>query len=114
MIQLPAYLTGFSSKSDGSASVRFATQELTASDFATLKENLNEYGYLLFKPNEFKVDDIPTEDVEDKNKTPSKRQRALIYLIWQRNGMPDNNFDGYYRMRMEQNIDKLKKELDDF
>lgn len=47
-IKLNAYLTGFSSRADGSASIRFATDELDAQDFAQLKELLNEYGELTF------------------------------------------------------------------
>ena len=52
MIKLEAYLSGFSSKSDGSASVRFTTQELTPEQFAELKKYLNEFGILTFKPAE--------------------------------------------------------------
>ena len=51
MIKLPVYLTGFSSKSDGSASLRFNTQELTAEDFGELKRDLNAFGALVFRPN---------------------------------------------------------------
>lgn len=111
MIHLPAYLTGFSSKSDGSASIRFATQELTSEDFGNLKQALNNYGHLLFKENEFKVEDIPKEDVEDKNKTPSKRLRATLFCLWNQRGSPDT-FDSFYQMQMEKIISHIKSKLD--
>jgi len=111
MIRLPAYLTGFSSKSDGSAGIRFSTQELSADDFSLLKQNLNEYGWLVFRPNEYKEEDVPTEDVEDKEKTPSKRLRAVLFVLWKqtKNG---GDFETYYREQVDKIIDHIKSKLD--
>lgn len=111
MLKLPVYLTGFSSKSDGSASLRFATQEISGDEFAKLKENLNAYGYLIFSPNEIRAEDIPTEAAEDKNKTPSKRLRAVKFIKWTQLGK-QGNFEDFYRNEMEVIIEKAKKELD--
>ena len=38
MLKIPSYLTGFSSRSDGSAGIRFTTQELTTEDFVAMGE----------------------------------------------------------------------------
>jgi hypothetical protein len=112
MIKLPSYLTGFSSRSDGSASVRFATQELSGDEFSQLKDHHNAYGWLVFKENEIKPEDIPTEDVEDKNKTPSKRLRATLYVLAQQQGVPKEKFEEFYREKMEKLIDHVKAKLD--
>lgn len=113
MIKMPCYFTRFGSKTDGSASLGFSTQELSSEDFKQFKDDLNQFGLLIFRPNEMKIDDMPTEDVEDKSKTPSKRQRAVLFKIWQSKGKPlGSDFEVYYRFRMEGNIDKLKTELD--
>lgn len=112
MIKLPCYLTGFSSKSDGSASLRFNTQELTAEDFGELKTDLNEFGALLFRPNVTQIEDVPTEDVEDKNKTPSKRLRACLYVLHTQQGGKPETFEQFYRERMEQIIGMIKAKLD--
>ncbi len=112
MIRFPAYFTGFGSKSDGSARISFATQELSDQDFAELKRNLNAFGYLLFQENEISTKDIPAEPAEeDKNKSPSKRQKAVLFLIWKQGGSV-GDFNNYYRERMEKNIERLKTELD--
>lgn len=111
MITLPAYMTGFSSKSDGSASIRFSTQELSADQFAELSKNLNAFGYLLFKENQITLDDMPTEDVEDRNKTPSKRLRASLYVLWTQKGS-QGDFEVYYRDMVEKYIIKIKAALD--
>jgi hypothetical protein len=70
MIRLPAYLTGFSSRQDNSASVRFASQELPPQTFADLQQLNGKFGWLLFSENELQVDDIPTDEA-DEEKSPS-------------------------------------------
>lgn len=47
--ELKAYFTGFSPKADGSASVRFTTQELTPDDYKNLASFIHRYGLLVFK-----------------------------------------------------------------
>lgn len=95
MLKLTGYFTGFSSKADGSAGLRFSTQELSADQFAELKRELNNYGHILFKGNEIDLSDIPKEDAEDKEKTPSKRLR-----------------EAFYRAQMEKIIEHIKTKLD--
>lgn len=109
--QIPAYLTGFSSKSDGGAGIRFSTNELSETDFAELKRNLNNFGWMAFSPNEFKESDLPKEIAEDKNKTPSKRLRAVLFLLSKQ--LQVENFDTFYASEMEKIIDHYKKKLDE-
>jgi hypothetical protein len=112
MLKLNAYLTGFSSKSDGSASVRFSTQELTSEDFSTLKKYLNEFGYLLFKESYIKENEIPDEEpLEDDQKSPSKRLKAVLFLVWKKTGEKDE-FNTYYRKQMEKFINVVKDKLE--
>lgn len=111
-MKLPVYFTSFGSKTDGSARLSFATQELSPEDFGEFKRILNEFGWLVFQPNEISTADIPNEPAEeDKNKSPSKRQKAVLFLIWKQKGS-DGDFNTYYRERMESNISRLKNELD--
>ncbi len=112
MLKLPAYLTGFSSKSDGSATIRFSTQELTAEDFSTLKKYLNEFGYLLFKESVIHDNEIPDEEpLEDDQKSPSRRLKAVLFLLWKKGGEKDE-FNTYYRKQMEKVINTVKDKLD--
>ena len=111
MIKIPAYLTGFSSKADGSAGLRFTTQELDDDTFLEIKRHHNLYGHLLFKENPFQASDIPTESAEDKNKTPSKRLRAALFVLWRQEG-EKGDFEAYYRTKMEKLIDMVKAKLD--
>ena len=112
LMKLPAYLTGFSSRVDGSAGIRFTTNELTADDFGLLQNNLNKFGWLVFQENEAQLVDMPIEQAEDKNKTPSKRLRAVLFILWTQTGKPGGDFEVYYRNQVEKIIDHLKSKLD--
>lgn len=110
-VKFPAYLTGFSSRSDGSAGVRFATQELKPEDYASLQQNLNQFGWLVFQANEAQPTDIPKEEAEDKSKTPSKRLRASLFVLWKQEG-EQGEFESWYRDRMEKLIKYIQDKLD--
>lgn len=112
MIKLPAYLTGFSSKSDGSASLRFSTQELSAEDFALLKKYLNAFGWMMFSENQIKHEDIPeAEPVEEWEKTPSQRLRGALYRLWEKSGKKGDK-DEHYKQQMEKIIEHIKSKLE--
>lgn len=109
MLRLPAHFTGFGSKSDGSAGLRFATQELTSDEFAELKRALNSFGWLVFATQDEEVE-LPTERITDDTKKPSVRLRAVLYLLWKQNG-EQGDFDAYYRGRIELIINQIKDKL---
>jgi len=111
-IQVPAVFSGFSSRSDGGASLRFATQELNEVDFSALKKMHNSFGYVLFRPNEWKESEIPKEDATDETKSPSQRLRAVLFIAWKQRGSR-GMFEDYYRRNMEKIIDRVKGALDD-
>lgn len=110
-IQIPAILTGFATKVDGGATVRFNTNELRDNDVLELKRRQGTFGYLLFKPNEFMPEDIPKEDADDANKTPSKRLRGALFVLWKQTGA-EGDFENYYRTYMEKIITHVKSKLD--
>jgi len=112
MIKLEATFTSFGSRSDGSARLSFTTQELEGADFAELKDAQNQYGWLLFSENDVNLKDLPKEDAEDKNKTPSKRLRATLFVLWKQTS-ESGDFDAWYRIKMEKLIDIVKAKLDD-
>jgi hypothetical protein len=111
MLKLPAYLTGFSSRADRSAGLRFTTQELDGETFKTLQELNGSFGWLLFQENPFQPSDIPTEAAENPSKTPSKRLRATLYVLWTQQGS-QGDFEAFYTERMNKIIDYVKAKLD--
>lgn len=80
MIKLPGYFTGFSSKSDGSASLKFATQELTPEEFANFQRHHNAFGWVIFSEQE--DEEIPSEQIEEEGITASERLRRRMFVYW--------------------------------
>lgn len=109
-MKFSAYFTSFGSRADGSAGLRFSTQELTSSDFAELKLNLNSQGWLVFETQEEKIE-IPKESLTDDTKKPSQRLRAVIYLVWKKKG-EEGDFEAYYKGQIEVIINRYKDKLD--
>jgi len=110
MIKLPAYLDGFSSRKDRSGGVRFSTQELTPADMGKLQDLNGAFGWLVFKQNELQPDDIPKEVAEEKSKTPSRRLRATIFVLWEQGGRQGDP-EAFYRAEMERFIEDVKLRL---
>jgi len=71
---------GFSSRADGSAGLRFTTQELSADDFANFKNEHNAFGWLIFSPNE--AEEIPDEDIEEEGISASERLRRRMFVYF--------------------------------
>lgn len=111
IIQVPAVFTGFGSRADGGATMRFATNELDADAFAVLKRMHMTFGFVLFRANQFTEADIPPADASDENKSPSQRLRAAIHVYWQQKGGV-GDFNTFYRRQMERIIERVKENLD--
>jgi len=77
-----ATLDGFSMRKDGSATLRFVTQELVDADMLTVKQFYGHFGQLLFSENSIQPLDIPKQDPDFDGKTPSQRLRAVIFVLW--------------------------------
>jgi hypothetical protein len=109
--QVPAYLTGASFKADGGMSLRFSTQELSVEDKVKAGEFVNQYGWLLFSANEFKDDEVPTENAPvDGWKTPSQRLRGVLYVLWSEK--KEGEFNTFYVKKMEEIIEHFKGKIE--
>ena len=98
MIKLAGYFTGFSSKADGSAGLRFATQEISSDEFANLKNNHNEFGWIIFSPNE--NEDIPKEDIEEEGISASERLRRRMFVYW-KSKVNEGEFETWRKQQLE-------------
>jgi len=112
MITLQAYLTGYNRKQDRSCGIRFETQELSSEALVELDRHYQAFGWLVFSENKVSLKDIPSEEAEDKQKTPAKRLRASLFVLSQQEGIPKEKFEEYYRMKMEKLIEYVQAKLD--
>jgi len=108
----PAILTSVGTTSDGGLRMSFNTQELSDEDKLIAMKYHKQFGYLAFKPNQYALEDLPKEQAEDKNKTVSKRIRAVLFILWKQEGKK-GDFEAFYRDRGEKIIEWLKKKIDD-
>ncbi len=109
--QAAAILTTLSYTKDGGVRLGFHTQELSDEDKLILSKFHDKFGFVMFKSNEFTTADIPKEDAEDTAKTPSKRLRAVLFVMWKQHG-EKGEFETYYRTQVEKIITHLKSKLD--
>ena len=110
--QTPAILSSFSTKSDGGASIRFASNELSDTDFLILKKFHNSFGWLLFSESSIQPSDIPTNAPDTNTKSQAQRIRALLYKLHLQEGGKPEDFHLYYKEKTEKYINYLKSKLD--
>lgn len=109
---VPSILTRVSSLADGGMNVGFHTKELSANEKVEIMDFHNKQGWLMFKENEVKDEEVPTQDAEFNDKTPSQRLRGVLYVYWQQFGQKiEPDFTKYYLKTMESIIQKFKDKL---
>ncbi len=81
-LQIPATLEGINALKAGDMSIRFHSQEMSAEEALILLQYRGEFGWLMFKPEEFKNEEIPTDDPEHEGKTPQQRLRARMFVYF--------------------------------
>lgn len=116
-ITIPVTLDGAARKKDDSVSLRFvSTFEMTTEDYMEIDKARNQTGWLLFSANPLEVADIPAERAPEKEgKSQSKRLYNTLFVLWRQkhSDAPATDFDEWYKLRMEQIIDKVKNQLED-
>jgi hypothetical protein len=112
--KVPAIFTGIKSRKDRSYSLTFETREFSGSDAAELLALQQTEGWLLFAPTD-DIDEavIPAEkaNAELGSKTPGQRLRGVLFILWQQTGKGED-FEDFYRKKMEAIIDQVKARLD--
>ena len=106
-----ASLEGVSPHKDGTMGLRFNTQELGVGDKVELLERFNQFGWLLFSPNEIAEDDIPSDEAVKEGKSPAQRLRGVMYVYWKEKEI-DEPFIVWYGRQIEKVIDSFKERLD--
>jgi hypothetical protein len=116
-LQVPAYLTKFTSLTSGGIKFDFITQENIDPDLLTeFFKNKNKLGNLLFAVRQIEFIDIAKLPAIDKSKyidgkSKSQRLRSVLYLIHEAKGGTKEMFNDYYDEVMEKLIDHYKNIL---
>lgn len=112
-------LTRSNRRSDKSASINFTTAlEQSTSEMSELDTLFQQQCLIAIKPEdtpfldtELKDLDSVDMDIEDTTKTPSKRLRSVLYILWDQ-GVKDVEFKEFYKNRMNRLIEQIKDRLD--
>lgn len=109
--QVAATLEGISPLKEGGMSLRLHTQELSKEEMVQLMNFYQSFGYMLFAAQELNEEDIPKEKLSaDEEKSPSKRLRSVLFILWKQQG-GEGDFEAFYRKKMEAIIEQLKSRL---
>jgi hypothetical protein len=99
---------------DKSVKIVLDTQELSPGNAGSLFTLMNSVATVYISPSEINDKEIKQVDAiepEMPGKSPSHRMRNVLFLLWKHDHEGFNEFDYYYKSRMEKFIDELKNNL---
>ena len=113
MLRIPGTIHKIETMADGGLKLVVYTQELHPESEAEVLKLKRQLGFFVFAISETITEkDIPNEQLEFPNdKSPAQRQRAVYYRLWEQNQEAYREFEGYYRAKMNNHIEKLKEGL---
>lgn len=104
-ILLACLVGGLSTRKDGSVRITLETQELPPAKAAELFVYRNKLCAVYFSEKETipqkELDQVDKIDVELGGKTPSQRLRNVFWKLWEQDKDGHQDFDGYYKSKME-------------
>lgn len=117
MITIPAQLENVATRKDKTLKLIFGTNELTPEQITFLFSSANSFGYLAFKIESFKREELNVienlkADIDDNLKTPSQRLRGVLYVLYEKDNEGFKTFTKFYEYKMEQLITFIKTKLD--
>lgn len=97
---------------DDSVSFSATTPALTDEElgvFRTLRKvNVNA----LLEPERGSSTVLEIKERVDDGKSPSQRLRSVMFIWWEQQGRPGEDFEQFYRMKMERVIESVKGKLE--
>jgi len=117
MLHISAILTKFTSLKDKTLKIEFETNEPTPEQFFEIATCLQSAGYLAFNKDVFKTEQLKVIedfkcDYDDKTKTPSKRLKSVMYLLWKQEQCGYKTDKDFYDHEMEKIINHYKDKLE--
>jgi hypothetical protein len=117
-IFLASQIESISTRADRTLKVVFSTQELSPQDAGRLFSLNQKMAYIGIKEEAFSNNDLDIVSQlqaapnDIKQKTPSHRLRAILYVYWNEDNAGYPDFDSFYTHTMEMIIQHFKSKLD--
>ena len=117
IFQIPAYITKITTMSKNVIRLQIDSNENTSPEaMKRLFEMVDQLGWLLFAIRQIQPEDllsIPAPEPEFKNeKSDSLRLRNVLFRLWEQNKEGYEDFNLYYKYRMNKIIEFLKSKLE--
>lgn len=110
-IRTEAQLTSFRSRADGSVGFSGVTPEMSSNEKVALFDLQNLLVEILIYPKDTKDADVIEVHREMEGKTPGQRLRAVLFVLWKKEG-EKQAFEMFYSLMMEKIIEWVKRKLD--
>jgi len=116
IISIPALLWDRGATADGGRRLWITTNEIQSEEQLRLIMQYGDnkhFGFFFFKEAPIKPEDTEApvwEGEFPKEKSPSERLRAVLFVYWQQNGAK-GEFNDFYRKQMDRIINKIKENL---
>jgi hypothetical protein len=117
IITAASQLVGANPLQDGGMSLRFHTQELSPEAKVLVMEKFQKTGWVLFSQDKIQTEDIPKDNTSYEDKTPSQRQRGVMFVYWDKFKKIknlDDDFNVFYNKAIEANINIYKSKIDEY
>lgn len=111
---VPGIVSGLSTLKDGTVKVTLALQEVSPKIAADLFGLNNQYvkAYLTTENiTQDATEHLDEWEVEIESKSPSKRLRNVLFRLWEQDQQGYEDFELWYRWKMEKIIDHFKSKL---
>ena len=117
MLIIPAILESFRTLKDKGMKLTLETNELTPSQVMDLMSLVGGFCFVAFKKDEFRKEEQSLIEglesgYEDNEKTPSQRLRAVLFVLWKQKNEGYEQFDDFYRFKMNQVVEHFKGKLE--
>jgi len=112
---LPVIVTSIRTRVDGSLSVTVETNELSSSNAGELFSTRGKPSMMYLSPKDVisqkEIDQVNAIDAEIQGKTPSKRLRDVLYVLYTQQPDGYQDFELFYKFKMNQITEHLKSKL---
>jgi len=115
-VSLLGTIEGITTRKDKTIKITIGTQELPPVQAVELFKMQNSLGCIYISESEIQQDmmdeiDKTSYSIDSTGKSPSKRMRNVFFRIWEQEPEEYEDFELFYRFKMDQIIEKLKCKL---
>lgn len=113
---LSAIVEKLSTLKDGSITITIHTQEMSPAKSAELFELRGKLSAVYISPAEITSKELALVDTVEPDlpgKSPSRRMRNVLYILWKQDHEGFSEFPPYYESQMNKYIESMKQTIKD-